>query len=340
MTAQIFDKPAGEEGQNFGARDFGAYVVSVAFVKEGAVFALGDGTVRFETGDIVAAHDGAVLCATPHPSGSGLVTGGDDGQLVWSRPGGPVLIAETKGKWIDAVAASAASGLIAFAAGREVQVRDMADETFARSFRHERSVADIAFDPKGRRLAAATYGGAILWYARIADQKPQLLKWAGAHLAVLWSPDGRFLISSMQENALHGWRVADGKDMRMGGYPAKVKSLAFLHGGLMLATSGAPGAVLWPFSGSNGPMGKSAAEVGFEEDALVTRVAAAPQSGELAAGLSDGRIWTAELNGRGLTSIKPDKGAPISALAISPNQKNLAWGDESGRAGLEFLANF
>jgi WD40 repeat protein len=268
------------------------------------------------------------------------VTGGDDGRLMWSRPGGAVLIAETKGKWIDAVAASAASGLIAFAAGREVHVRDTADAAFARVFRHERSVADVAFDPKGRRLATATYGGAMLWYARIAEQKPQALKWAGAHIAILWSPDGRFLISSMQENALHGWRVADGKDMRMGGYPAKVKSLAFLHGGLMLATSGAPGAVVWPFAGSNGPMGKSAAEIGFDEAALVSRVAAAPRSASLAAGLNDGRVWIAELTGRGLTSIKGETGAPISALAISPDEKNLAWGDESGRVGLEFLGNF
>jgi len=340
MTAQKFDISSMSGDQAFGARDFGAYVVSVAFVQEGAVFALGDGTVRFETGETLQAHDGAVLCATPHPSGSGLVTGGDDGRLVWSRPSGAVLIAETKGKWIDAVAASAASGLIAFAAGREVQVRDVADAAFARAFRHERSVADLAFDPKGRRLAAATYGGALLWYARIAEQKPQALKWAGAHIAVLWSPDGRFLISSMQENALHGWRVADGKDMRMGGYPAKVKSLAFLHGGLMLATSGAPGAVVWPFAGSNGPMGKSAAEIGFDEMTLVARVAAAPRSAQLAAGLNDGRIWTAELTGRGLTPIKTEKGAPISALAVSPDEKKLAWGDESGGGGLEILANF
>jgi WD40 repeat protein len=337
MTAQKFDMSLRSTDQAFGARDFGAYVVSVAFVQEGAVFALGDGTVRFESGEIIDAHDGAVLCATPHPSGSGLVTGGDDGRLVWSRPGGAVLIADVKGKWIDAVAASAASGLIAFAAGREAHVRDAADEAFARSFRHERSVADVAFDPKGRRLATATYGGAMLWYARIAEQKPQALKWVGAHIAVLWSPDGRFLISSMQENALHGWRVADGKDMRMGGYPAKVKSLAFLHGGLMLATSGAPGAVVWPFAGSNGPMGKSAAEIGFDEEALVARVAAAPRSAQLAAGLNDGRIWTAELTGRGLTPIKVETGAAITALAISPDEKKLAWGDESGGAGLEFL---
>jgi WD40 repeat protein len=331
-------QPPGD--QEFGARDFGAYVVSVAFVQEGAVFALGDGTVRFERGETLQVHDGAVLCATPHPSGSGLLTGGDDGRLVWSRPSGSAVIAETKGRWIDAVAASAASGLIAFASGRDVHVRDAGDAAFARMFRHERSVADLAFDPKGRRLATATYGGALLWYARIAEQKPQTLKWAGAHIAVLWSLDGRFVISSMQENALHGWRVADGKDMRMGGYPAKVKSLAFLHDGLMLATSGAPGAVVWPFAGSNGPMGKSAAEVGFDEAALVARVAAAPRSAWLAAGLNDGRIWTAELNGRGLTPIKAEKGAAISALAVSPDEKKLAWGDESGAAGLEFLENF
>jgi WD40 repeat protein len=340
MTAQELDTSLRPSGQELNGRDFGAYVISVAFVQEGAVFALGDGTVRFEGGEAVQAHDGAVLCATPHPSGSGLVTGGDDGRLVWSRPTGPVLLAGVKGKWIDAVAASPASGLIAFASGREVQVRDTADEAFSHVFRHERGVADVAFDPKGRRLATATYGGALLWYARIADQKPQALKWAGAHMAVLWSPDGRFLISSMQENALHGWRVADGKDMRMGGYPAKVKSLAFLHGGLMLATSGAPGVVVWPFAGSNGPMGKSAAEVGFDEAALVVRVAAAPRSARLAAGLNDGRVWTAELNGRGVTPIKAQKGSAISALAISPDEKKLAWGDEGGRVGLEFLENF
>jgi len=337
MTAQLFDRSPGTKDQDFGAPDFGAYVVSVAFVREGAAFALSDGTIRFQGGETVQAHDGAVLCAAPHPSGSGLVTGGDDGRLVWSKPDGPVLIADVKGKWIDAVATSAASGLIAFAAGREVHVRDSADEAFVRLFRHERGVADVAFDPKGRRIAAATYGGAMLWYARIAEQKPQLLKWAGAHLAVLWSPDGRFIISSMQENALHGWRTADAKDMRMGGYPAKVKSLAFLHGGQVLATSGAASAVVWPFSGSNGPMGKSAAEVGFDEEALVTRVAAAPRSTRLAAGLSDGRVWIAELTGRGVAWIRSDKGAPISALAVSADDKNLAWGDESGRVGLEFL---
>jgi len=314
---------------------FDAYVTAALFDSQGqAAFALGDGLVRFENGEALQAHDGAALCACLHPSGAGVLTGGDDGRVVWSRPGGVEALAEVKGRWIDAIAASADSGLVAFAAGRDLHVRDVKDAAFERVFPHERSIADIAFDPKGRRLAAATYGGAALWYARIWPQKPTFLKWAGSHVTVIWSPDGKFLMSAMQENQLHGWRVADEKNMRMGGYPAKVKSLAFLSKGQLLATSGATGAVVWPFAGSTGPMGKQAAEVGFDESALVIRVAATPQGGRLAAGLDDGRVWVTELTASRLEPIKAEKGPPITALAITPDGRRLAWGDEAGGAGV------
>lgn len=314
---------------------FDAFVTSVQFDHAGrAAFALGDGTVRYEAGEVLAAHDGAILCAVPHPSGEGLVTGGDDGRVAWSRPSGVEVLAQVKGRWIDAVAASPASGLIAFAAGREVHVRDTADPGFARLFAHDKSVSDLAFDAKGRRLAAATYGGVALWYARIAEQKPQILKWAGSHIAVAFSPDSRFVMSSMQENQLHGWRLADAKDLRMGGYPGKVKSLAFLSRGLLLATSGAPGAVVWPFAGASGPMGKEAIEIGADEQALVARVAAAPDLSLLAAGLDDGRVWICDLNSQRRDPIKAEKGAAISALALSPDGRRLAWGDEDGLWGV------
>jgi WD40 repeat protein len=290
--------------------------------------------VRFEGGASVAAHDGASLAACRHPSGDGVVSGGDDGRLVWARAEGAQELASLPGKWIEAVAASAESGLVAFAAGRELHVRDVKDAAFARAFAHEKSVADLAFDPKGRRIAAATYGGAALWYARIADQKPAFLKWAGSHVAVVWSPDGKFLLSAMQENQLHGWRVADEKNMRMGGYPSKVKSLVFLSKGALMGTSGANGAVVWPFAGATGPMGKQAAEIGYEESALSTRVAAAPDRTWLACGLDDGRVWAADVAGERLVHLKAEKGAAISALAMSADGKRVAWGDEDGQAGV------
>jgi WD40 repeat protein len=322
--------------------DFDAYVTAARFDSGGRpMFALGDGTVRAVTpaGFVtVEAHDGAVLSACGHPSGQGMITGGDDGRVVWTRIENDEIaateLASVKGRWIDSVAASAESGLIAFAAGRDLHVRDSKDPDFSRVFTHEKSVADVAFDPKGRRLAAATYGGAALWYARIESQKPIFLKWAGAHSLVAWSPDGKFLMSAMQENSLHGWKVADAKNMRMGGYPAKVKSLAFLLNGVMLATSGANGAVVWPFVGATGPMGKEAAEIGFDQSAMVVRVAATPQSSVVAAGLDDGRVWAADVKSGAIATLKAEKGAAISALAITADGRRIAWGDEDGGAGV------
>ncbi len=315
---------------------FDAYVTAALFDRSGqAGFALGDGTVRFETGEAAAAHDGVALSACAHPSGEGLLTGGDDGRVVWSRASeAAVEVAKVPGRWIEAVAASAESRLMAFAAGRDLHVRDLADPAFARTFAHDKSVADLAFDPKGRRIAAASYGGAFLWYARIAEQKPQVLKWAGSHVGVVWSPDGKFLMSAMQENQLHGWRVADEKNLKMGGYPAKVKSLAFLAKGQMLATSGANGVVVWPFAGPTGPLGKQAAEVGFDEAAMVVRVAGAPTLGRVAAGLDDGRVWACDLANQKIDMLKAGKGAAISALAMTPDGKRIAWGDEAGEAGV------
>lgn len=321
--------------------NFEAYVTEALFDRAGrAWFALGDGAVASEAGDRVQAHEGAILAAAIHPSGEGVVSGGDDGRLVWTRDGTAEMLAEIKGRWIDVVAASPASGLIAFAAGRDAHVRDAADAKFERVFAHDKTVAHLAFDPKGRRLAAAIYGGAMLWYARIAEQKPVALKWAGSHILVVFSPDGRFLMSSMQENQLHGWRLADGKDLRMGGYPAKVKSLVFLSKGLLMATAGAPGAVVWPFAGSDGPMGKEAAEIGFDESAMTTRVAAAPDRTILAAGLDDGRVWACDLTSHRLEPLKAGKGAPITALAMTPDAARLAWGDEEGGAGVVDLPAF
>lgn len=326
---------------------FDAFVTAALFDSAGrAAFALGDGTVRLQTEDgyvTVEAHGGgpmggAVLSAVVHPSGHGLITGGDDGRVVWSRiEAGEVVasvLAEVKGKWIEHLAASPASGLIAFTAGREAHVRDSADPAFARVFVHEKTVSGLAFDPKGRRLATAAYGGVQLWWAKIAEQKPQILKWAGSHIAVTFSPDGKFLVSSMQENQLHGWRLSDGKDMRMGGYPAKIKSVAFFDKGNLMVTAGANGAVVWPFAGASGPMGKEAAEIGFSRDSLVVRVAGIDALPVSIAGQDNGKIWIAHMRNGRIETLKAEKGAAISALTVSPDGQRLAWGDEDGEAGV------
>ena len=314
---------------------YDAQITAAVFDNTGAVFALGDGSVRFEGGEFSAAHDGAILCAVAHPSGDGVITGGDDGRLIWHRRSDAgVLATSARGQWIDAVDASAESGLIAFSAGKTLTVLDAKDAGFRRDFQHERTVSGVAFEPKGRRIATSTYGGAALWFARIAEQKPTFLKWAGSHTAVTFSPDGAFVVTAMQDAQLHGWRLKDQKNLRMGGYPSKVRSMSFLSDGRLMATSGAQGAVLWPFVGSNGPMGREATEIGFDEGSLVALVASQPKHGLLAAGLNDGRVWLADPAGQGLNFLKADEGAPITALAMSADATRVAWADEDGNAGV------
>ena len=120
-------------------------------------------------------------------------------------------------KWITSVAAGP-QGAIAYAIGKTAFVR-FADGKI-KEFVHPRSVEGLAFSPKGMRIGVARYNGATLHFPA-TDGKPVELEWAGAHTGITFSPDGNFLVTTMQENALHGWKLADGKHMRMSGYPGQ-----------------------------------------------------------------------------------------------------------------------
>ena len=105
-----------------------------------------------------------------------------------------------------------------------------------------------------------------------------------------WSPDGRFVVTTMQENSLHGWRLQpDRGHMRMSGYPGKVRSVSWSGDGHWLATSGAEAAIVWPFDSKEGPTGKAPRECGVRP-ARVSRVAFHPKALVLAIGYEDGCI--------------------------------------------------
>src|SRR5690606_40940811 len=48
----------------------------------------------------------------------------------------------------------------------------------------------------------------------------------------------------------------------------------------------------------------------------------------VAAGLDDGRVWVCNLAAQGITPLKAEKGAAITALAMTADGKRVAWGDE------------
>jgi WD40 repeat protein len=311
---------------------FGAFVVEAAFLGDRAAFALGDGSVRLcagETTEVVQVHSGPVLSAAPTRDGKALLTGGDDGRVALVAAGGAVeVVGERPRKWIDHVTAGPA-GSLAFASGRQVVVR-FADRR-ERELTLDRTAGDLDFAPKGMRLAVAGYDGVTLWWPA-TDAEPSRLAFKGAHLSVRFSPDGRFLVTAMQENALHAWRVEDGLDMHMSGYPAKTRSLAWTVKGRHLATSGAHAAVLWPFQSKEGPMGKDPLQLGTRE-ALVTRVACHPRGETIAIGYQDGAVMLTAPPDAPEVVLRAD-GAPISALCFNAAGGRLAFGDEAGAVGL------
>ena len=310
-----------------------AFVVAAEFIDDVAAFALGDGTIRILRGsaaDSYRAHDGAVLAAAASLDRKRLISAGDDGRVVATTSDGEVeQLAERPKKWIDQIA-TGPNGAVAFAVGREAVVR-LADGS-EKSFAHARSVAGLAFAPKGMRLAVARYDGVSLWWAN-SDTDPTELEWKGAHLGVTFSPDGRFVVSAMQENALHGWRLPEGGHLRMTGYPAKPRSMSWSAKGRYLATSGADAAVLWPFHFKDGPQGKQPLQLGARE-ALVTRVACHPKDELVAIGYRDGAVAIGPFDqGQGSLLREPGDG-PVSALAWDKAGARLAFGTEEGAAGV------
>lgn len=319
------------------SRDLDAYVVGIAFGREGRSCVLGTGDGAFHLARLegdwtrVEGHAGAVLALCPDAK-DGALSGGDDGRLLRVSAEGEVSeVARYGSKWIEHVAAHE-SGLRAAAVGKAVHVLDPKGGAL-KSLAHPSTVAGLAFDPKGKRVGASHYNGASLWFVGAKEDKPRILEWKGSHGILAISPDGTHVVTAMQENALHGWRLADGQHMRMSGYPAKTRSISFTAKGRWLATSGAESVVLWPFFGG-GPMGKAPTELAGGDGVICTQVAAHPQHEIVAAGFDDGLVLIAEVaSGKVVPVAAPGHGS-ISALAWNPAGTHLAFGTDKGFAGL------
>src|SRR6202163_3426620 len=311
----------------------GMPVTSVHFLGDNAAFVGAEESVAMVApdGEIspVAVHGGGILCATA--DGARLVTGGDDGELkTLDAKGGVTLLAtDPKRRWIDNVALHP-DGAVAWSAGKTAFVRGAKGEE--KSFDVPSTVGGLAFAPKGLRLAVAHYNGVTLWFPNMVATA-EVLEWAGSHLGVVFSPDNKFLVTAMHEPALHGWRLADHRHMRMSGYPGRVRSMSWSAGGKGLATSGADTVIIWPFASKDGPMGKEPAMLAPLQ-ARVSAVACHPKNDILAAGYSDGTILMVRLSDGAEILVRKNGGAQVSALAWNARGAMLAFAAEDGDAGL------
>ncbi len=323
--------------------NFDAFVIGATFDRAGeqAAFGLGDGTVRLlsrsdpNTWITVDAHDGALLSLAPNTAQTGFVTGGDDGAFVRiAADGSTSRIASYGSKWVERVQSfsDGKTRLLACSVGKKLFVMDSAG-TVLKTLEHPSTVTGIAFDAKGKRIAASHYNGASLWFVASKTDNPRRLEWKGSHTGVVFSPDGDNVVTSMQENSLHGWRLSDGQHMRMSGYPTKTTSLSFTRNGKWLASSGAESVVLWPFFGG-GPMGKSPTELAGGDNVICTSLVCHPQQEAVAAGFSDGLVVMVDIPNARILPVAGTGRGSVTAMAWSADGTHLAFGTETGFAAV------
>ena len=315
----------------------GAPVVAVHFLDRTAAFVLGEEAILLVTGKEdekrLPVHGGGILSAAS--DGVWVVTGGDDGKVfVTAASGESKLVAsDAKRRWIDQVAVGP-DGALAWSAGKSAYA--MTGKGDPKTIEVQSTVGGLAFAPKGVRLAVAHYNGVTMWFPN-AQAAPEMLEWKGSHHHVSFSPNGQFLVTAMQEPALHGWRVVDAKHMRMSGYSARVRSFDWTVGGKWLATSGSEQLVLWPFSGKDGPMGKQP-KMAAAFAVRATAVACHPKQEVVAVGYADGTVLLVRIeDGAEVLGKKPGEGA-VSALAWDASGMLLGFGTDAGEAGVVDLA--
>ena len=319
LTEELPLKPAlqltelEQRGKRFA---FGAPVTGCATLEDAAALSFGDGKVRFFRPDAepveVQAHSGVVLSIAA--DGDHVLTGGDDGRcLRISRAGEMEELASFGTRWVDCVAAS--HGHRACSSGRTVHIWSSGDKIPA-MLEHPSTVGGLAFNHKGKRLAATHYGGATIW-TREKRWKSKKLFWKGFHGQTTFSPDGKYLVTAMQENTLHVWRLRGKGGFAMPGYKSKIKSLVWAGKTPHLVTSGEDEAIAWPFDGKDGPTGRKPICVCYNEDDLVSALCPLPGEEAVFAGFRDGTVQLAELDQmKDAFVVSNATGAEVTAIAI------------------------
>ncbi len=314
---------------------FEAQATASAFIGTVLAVAGGDGKVRLCAVDgsfnALEVHDGAILGMAANGKGDALYTAGDDGKLKRIGADGAIEVIHEGRKWVDCVACSQRNH-VAWSCGKTIYLAKEGEEPT--EITAPSSVSALNFSPDGKWLGAAVYGGALLITPNQPDRQ-KFLEWKGSHLSIGFSTDGRFCVTSMLENALHVWKISDPdeKHGQMGGYPTKPLSFDWTSDGRNMLTAGADVLVMWPFAGSNGPLGQKAAV--FEGGVGIVRsVRSRPRSRQVLIGYAAGGVALFDRKDDGFGYIADADGSPVIDVRFSPDGRMAGFIRENGTAGL------
>jgi WD40 repeat protein len=278
--------------------------------------------------------DGAVkfwdAAAGQHTATAKLGTAWVD-YLAWTSPlvpASPASSSPSEGTQpVSPAAGSSHTSPLLFAAAGRTLFALRPDGTIVHTFKPApKTITALAAQPAGGAIAAAYFGGVVLWDADDFVVQKEFPYANGIH-ALVWSPDNKWLVSGNQDPSVHLWMPAQDVELHMSGYETKVKFLSFDQTSRWLATSGGRDACLWDCTGE-GPEGRE--PVMLPHGAPVCAVKFQNAHGLIATAASDGavQLWSPERRQPLRATVKMPSAA--TKLAWSPDDRHLAIGTEKG----------
>ena len=304
------------------------YVSAVAWSPSGealaAVSLAGDGALIVDGKPRpLPVHEGGALSLAWSADGARFATGGQDGVVrMHDMTDGAVDI--SLGGWVNALAWSPKSLVLAAAAGRDLALID-ADGLVVQRDRRASTITSLGWSTDGRRVGAGSYGG-IAWYEPGTNAPVKAFDWKGAILTMAMSPNGKWVASGNQDNSAHVWRLWSGEDMEMSGYEAKIEHIAWDPTSRWLCVGGIGETTCWDFLG-RGPQGTRPKELRGHS----RRITALKCSKRLLASASaDGTIRLWKLPATAAKAVI-EVGTAISALDWHRDGQRLAAGTADGQ---------
>jgi WD40 repeat protein len=322
------------------------YITSIAWSKDGEslVASSAGGEVAYWHGErltMLLGATGATIDSLSFDASSRyLAAGGQTGDVrVWDcSDHQPQLLRSLtyKSIWVDSLTWHPTKPYLALAAGRFVQIWDIAMGELIATLDFDLStVFDLAWHPAGTHLAVAGNLGARIWQSEDWDAEPEYMPANNTIKHLAWSPGGDFLAGATLDRSLLVGSIDHLQSTwAMSGFPVRIQQLGWIDRSQpTIAVISAQALVLWTFDDRTW----QATPLEFHQD-FIAAMSVHPTRPWVATAGMDGSIAILE-PGLGLVGSINSIDLDFTQISWHPHRQTFATGSEQGEvtiwAGVE-----